>query len=175
MKAETARIPLPDARTLALQIGAGRALIAAAILAAPVPAARLFGTDTATAQRVTWLTRMMGVRDGVLGVGTLGSSRPGRDARGWLIAGAVADAVDALVLAGALRHGRIRGTIPAGIVAGAASAAALGAVTAAVMSAAQQLDDRGIGCSITRSTARESCAWRSARIASGHPRGFRAR
>lgn len=113
------------------QLGAGRTLMAAAILAAPVAAARLLGADTATARRVTWLTRMMGVRDAALGVGALASARRGRGAAGWLLGGAVSDAVDAVVLAGAIKQGRIRGVVPSAIVAGAAATAAVGLVAAA--------------------------------------------
>ncbi|MDT4903115.1 MAG: hypothetical protein QOH52_1131 [Pseudonocardiales bacterium] len=121
---------LPDARALGQQIGAGRAVIAAAILAAPVPAARLLGADTATAQRVTWLSRMMAIRDGALGAGAVDALRRGRDPVSWLLGGAVADAVDAVVIAGALKRGRLRGVVPMSIVVGAAGTSALGVVTA---------------------------------------------
>jgi hypothetical protein len=126
------RIAVPDARSLALQLGAGRTVLAAMIMAAPVPAARLLGADTATAQRVTWLTRMMAVRDGALGAGALASTRSddARGAGGWVLGGAISDAVDAAVIAGALTQGRVRGIVPIGIVLGASLAAAVGASTA---------------------------------------------
>lgn len=130
MKTKLSGMTPPDARSLALQIGAGRAIIAAAIMTAPVPAARALGADTATAQRVTWLTRMMAVRDGALGVGTVASVRGGRDAASWLIGGAVADALDALVIGAAVKQGRTSGMVPIGIVVGAAGSAAMGALTA---------------------------------------------
>jgi len=126
MKLDSSRIPLPDARSLTLQMGAGRALMAAGVMAAPVPAARLLGADTATAQRVTWLTRMMAVRDGALGVGTAGSARSGHGSATWLLGGAVSDAVDAIVIAGAIQQGRVKGVLPTAIVVGAVGAAALG-------------------------------------------------
>lgn len=71
---------LPEARSLALKLVAGRSVIGAVIMAAPVPAARMLGADTATAQRVTWLTRMLGVRDGAIGVGGVDAVRRGTSA-----------------------------------------------------------------------------------------------
>jgi hypothetical protein len=130
MKPDPARFSLPDPQPLAFQLGAGRAAIAAGIMAAPVVSVRLLGTDTATAQRVTWLTRMLAVRDGALGVGAAAAARSGRRSAGWLIGGAVSDAVDAVVLAAALKQGRLRGVIPAATVVAAAGAAALGVTTA---------------------------------------------
>lgn len=125
------RISLPEPEALARQIAAGRAVIAASILASPVRSARMMGADTATAQRVTWLTRMMGVRDAAIGIGGVSALRGKGNASGpWLLAGAASDAVDALVIAGALKRGRIKGVVPAAIVPLAAGTAALGAVTA---------------------------------------------
>jgi hypothetical protein len=116
---------------MARQLATGRAGFAAAFLLAPVPGLRALGADTATAQRVSWLTRMMAVRDGALAVGALIADRRGGDPRPWLVGGAVADAVDAAVFAGALKQGRLKGFAPTAIVPGAALAAALGLVTAA--------------------------------------------
>ncbi len=115
---------------MALQITAGRSLIAAAIVAAPVASVRLMGTDTATAQRVVWLGRMMAVRDGALGVGGAVAVRRRSGAVPWLLGGAVSDAVDAVVVASALRQGRLKGVVPAAVVPLAAATAAAGFVTA---------------------------------------------
>lgn len=133
MPALSHRLTLPHPEVLARQFSAGRALIAASILAAPVPAARLLGLDSATARRVTWLSRMMAVRDGALGVGGLDALRRGNDARPWLLGGAASDAVDAVVIAGALSSGRLKGVLPTAIAVGAAGLAALGAANAARM------------------------------------------
>lgn len=122
---------LPSARTIGLSVGAGRLAIGAIFLAAPVTSVRLLGLDTATAARVTWLARMTAVRDSVLGAGTLVSSGRQQGAGGWLIAGSVSDAVDAAVLAAALREGRLRGWRPQAIAAGAVGAALIAAVAAA--------------------------------------------
>ena len=122
---------LPTARTVGLCIGAGRVAIGAVFLAAPVTSVRLLGLDTATAARITWLARMTAVRDTVLGAGTVVSSGRQQGAAGWLCAGAVSDTVDAVVLAAALREGRLRGWRPQAIAVGAVGAAAITAVAAA--------------------------------------------
>ena len=122
---------LPDATATARQLALGRIAVAAGCLAAPVPALRALGADTATAQRVGWLTRMMAVRDGALGAGALAAGRRGGDPRPWLLAGAVADAVDAVAFAGALKQGRLKGAAPTVVVPGAVLAATAGFVTAA--------------------------------------------
>jgi hypothetical protein len=121
---------LPDARSVAMQVGVGRTLFGAAALAAPVGMVRLLGLDTATAQRVTWLARMAAARDCALGAGTVVTARSGRGAAGWLLAGAAADAVDALVVYGAVRQGRLRGAAPVGLAIGAAGVAAAGVAAA---------------------------------------------
>jgi hypothetical protein len=124
-------VKIPDEAALARQIPAGRTLIAASILAAPVMTGRAMGTDTATAQRVSWLTRMMGVRDAAIGVGgLLAARRGGAAATPWLIAGAASDLVDAVVLAKAVREGRIKGIVPTLTVPVAALTAVAGAATA---------------------------------------------
>lgn len=105
--------------------------IGAIFLAAPVTSVRVLGLDTATAARITWLARMTAVRDGVLGAGTVVSSERQHGAGGWLLAGSVSDAVDAAVLAAALREGKLRGWRPQAIAAGAVGAAVLAAVAAA--------------------------------------------
>ncbi len=114
----------------AYRIAVGRTLIASSILAAPVLAMRVVGADSATAARVTWLTRMMAIRDGSLGAGALLAARRGDDASGWVLAGAVSDAVDAVVVANAIRQGRLRGPLPVGVAVGAAGVAGAGVVAA---------------------------------------------
>lgn len=122
-------VKLPEPDSMVRQLAVGRVVFSVAFLAAPVPGVRLLGTDTATAQRVAWLTRMMAVRDGALGVGALSAARGG-DPRPWLIGGAVADAVDAVVIAGALKQGRVKGIVPTLAVPGAILAAASGVLAA---------------------------------------------
>ena len=106
------------------------------MLAAPEQTVRSLGSDTATARRVAWLTRMMAVRDGALGVGGA-PGRPARTATPWLLAAAVCDATDAVVVAAALRADRLRGP-------GATALVPFAAATAAVqVSAAWRLRGRG--------------------------------
>lgn len=116
---------MPTRRAIGASIGAGRVLIGTVFFAAPVGSVRLLGLDTATAQRVAWLARMTAARDGVLGAGTLAATARGRGEAAWLVAGAVSDTADALVLAAALRDGRVRGLRARVITVGAAAAAAL--------------------------------------------------
>ena len=122
-------VKLPEPDSMVRQLAVGRVAFAAVFLAAPVPGVRLLGTDTATAQRVSWLTRMMAVRDGALGVGALSAARSGHP-RPWLIAGAVSDAVDAVVIAGALNSGRVKGIVPTLVAPGALLVAATGLIGA---------------------------------------------
>jgi hypothetical protein len=119
---------------IALVIGAGRLLLGAAFLASPVASMRVLGLDSATAKRITVLARMAAARDIGLGAGTLAAGTLGRadgaDSAGpggvawWLVAGAFADAVDAAVIAGALRRGALRGLPATGVAVGAAMTAA---------------------------------------------------
>lgn len=123
------RFPPPSAAALAEQLAVGRIAAAAAIMAAPVLSTRLLGADGATAQRVVWLSRMLGVRDGAIGAGTLYAVRRGNPVS-WLVAGAVSDAVDAVVLTAAVKQGRARGPVARAILPVSAGAAAAGAWTA---------------------------------------------
>lgn len=115
---------------LARSIGLGRMLLGGGFLLAPVASTRILGVDTATAKRVTFLARMMAARDVVIGAGTAAASTNGGRPSMWLLAGAAADATDAVVIAGALKQGRARGPVAAAVVAGAAGAAAVAAVGA---------------------------------------------
>lgn len=119
--------PLPSAIATARLIGAGRTALGGGFLAVPVEGVKALGVDVATAKRVAFLSRMMAGRDVVIGVGTLVSKRPA----GWLLAGAVADAVDAAAIAQARREGRAGGPIAAAMVPGAAALALVGAAAAA--------------------------------------------
>ena len=131
MKLPMRDVELPDANAMARQIAAGRSVIAAAIMAAPVMTVRFAGTDTATARRVSWLTRMMAIRDGAIGVGGVLAARRGGNVAPWLLAGAVSDAVDAVALAGALRGGQAKGIAARLTVPLAGGTAIVGALTAA--------------------------------------------
>src|SRR4051812_50034673 len=81
------RLALPAPERMATQLAAGRLVLAGAFLAAPVPALRAMGADTATAQRISWLTRMMAVRDGALGLGAALATRNGGGPRPGVVRG----------------------------------------------------------------------------------------
>jgi hypothetical protein len=96
----------------------------------PVATSRLLGMDTATARRVTWLTRMTAARDAALALGALGALRRGADPAPWLVAGAACDAVDALVHVDAVRRGRLSRRAGVLVVPVAVGATGAGVVTA---------------------------------------------
>ena len=96
---------LLDPRPVALgRVGAG-----AVLLVRPQLLPRTVGIDSATAARSSWLVQMLGAREVALGLGTLHELRRGDDraSRLWLSAGLLSDATDALVLAAAVRRGRL--------------------------------------------------------------------
>lgn len=122
---------IPNARTVGLGIGLTRTAVGAIFITAPVTALRVVGVDTATAARVSWLSRMTAARDGVLGAGTACTAASRRGSAGWLLAGALSDAVDAVALAGAVRQRRAGGFGAIAMVAAAAGTAAVGVWAAA--------------------------------------------
>jgi hypothetical protein len=130
MSSDRQRIRIPEPAAMAVQLALGRTAAGAAILAAPVLSARLLGADAATAKRVTWLTRMMAVRDAAIGAGGLVAARGEGQVAPWMLAGAVSDAVDAIVLGRAMRQGRANRLTTVAVLPVAAGAAVLGAVTA---------------------------------------------
>jgi hypothetical protein len=120
---------LAVAQLIALGIGTGRLAVGGAMLLAPTFSVRLLGVDAATAKRVRFLARTTAVRDAALGAGTLvgalGSGAPS-GAASWLLAGAVADGMDAVALAAALRQRAVRALPAAAVAVGAAATAVVG-------------------------------------------------
>ena len=112
-------------QNVALGIGVGRLVIGSTFLLVPRFSVRVLGVDSASAKRMSFLARMAAARDIGLGAGTLDAG-PTSAARPWLLAGAAADAVDAVVIAAAMRRGVTRGGAATGIVVGAAATAAVG-------------------------------------------------
>lgn len=104
--------------------GALRIAIGAALLTRPTTLPKALGVDSATAERVKWLSPMLGARDLALGAGLVHAARRGRDPRPWLLAAAFSDAVDALAFAGALRRGHV-----SRLGGGVCAAAAMGGVS----------------------------------------------
>ena len=81
-------------RDAATALARGRIAIGAAALVAPGPGGRvMFGRD-GSGPGMKALVRMLGGRDLVLGLGVVIALDRGAPVRGWLEAGAVADAVD---------------------------------------------------------------------------------
>jgi hypothetical protein len=119
------RKSLPTPQSIALGIGMGRLVVGGTFLIAPVLSVRVLGMDTATAKRITFLARMAAARDISLAAGTLNAGSSAA-AVPWLLAGAASDAVDAAVIAGAMRSGTARGLPASGIVVGAALTSAAG-------------------------------------------------
>ena len=118
----------PAARRLALALAAGRvglggvAMVAPRVVAQPWIGER--GNDPLTAV----LARALGGRDLALGLGVLIASRRGQPLRGWVEAGALADAVDAAVTLAAFGRLPNRGRLL--VLAAAGGAAVVGTVVA---------------------------------------------
>jgi len=74
-----------------------RSAVGAALLLAPNVPMRLAGNEPTAAE--TLLMRTIGVRDLVIGLGTVTAARagPGRDARRWTAVGLASDSLDAVV------------------------------------------------------------------------------
>jgi hypothetical protein len=120
-----ARRFLPPAQAAAAGIGAARVMVGVTCMVAPVTSVRVLGVDTATAKRVTYLARLAAARDIALGAGVL-ADRRGGTGTGWLLAGAGTDVADAVLIAGALRSGKVRGLGAASIAVGALASAGMG-------------------------------------------------
>ncbi len=81
-------------RALALAVARGRIAIGVVAVSVPGPATRMFLGRPQASGVEPQLTRMVGVRDLALGLGTAIAIRRGGPVRGWLEAGAFADAGD---------------------------------------------------------------------------------
>jgi hypothetical protein len=130
MKLDRQQISVPEPEALALQLAVGRTAAGTALLVAPVFGLRLLGADSATAKRVTFVTRMMAIRDAAIGAGALAAARGRGSLLPWIVAGAASDAVDMVVLTQALREGRAKGITARLTVPLSAGAAAVGLITA---------------------------------------------
>jgi hypothetical protein len=83
---------MASASTAAAVLAGGRALIGAALVAAPAPITRVWTGDDRPPVRV--LGRGLGARDLALGAGALVALRRDGGARGWIAAGMAGDVVD---------------------------------------------------------------------------------
>jgi peptide-methionine (R)-S-oxide reductase len=120
-------------------LGVTRVALGVGMLSRPLLLPRLLGVDRVTAERMTWLVRMLGARDLALGVGAV-SGRVAPDPRSWIVAGACCDAADAVALAAAVHRGRIHPVLGSAAAVSAAGAAVLaGSAVSAPVSARPSL------------------------------------
>jgi peptide-methionine (R)-S-oxide reductase len=94
----------------------------------------MLGVDRVSAERTAWLVRMAAARDVGLAAGLIVAMR-NRDGseRGWLVAGALADAVDAAALARAATARQVAVVPAAGV-----ALVALGGVATALRRASRR-------------------------------------
>lgn len=94
-----------DERAVATAIAGGRIALGASYSLAPGLALRLWpGQGAHDDAAARFLARSTGVRDLAIGVGTLFALQKGAPARGWLEAGMLADAGDAVAVVLGVRH-----------------------------------------------------------------------
>jgi hypothetical protein len=104
---------------IAIVLGVSRFGVGTVFLAKPVQSVRFLGVDTATA--------VTAARDAAIGAGTVIARLRGRGGNGWLLAGAACDAIDAAVIANALKRKQVA-TVPATAVVIAAAAGTIAAL-----------------------------------------------
>ncbi len=116
-----------SARDQARLLAIARIALGTTVMLAPGAARRWIGPD-AESPGARLLTRIVGGRDVALGLGALLSLNKGTTARGWLEAGAFADAVDTVATLLALRSikgaGRYVSLVVSAVGAGAGTALA---------------------------------------------------
>jgi hypothetical protein len=111
-----------DVRRVALgALAGGRVVGGLTFLLAPRTAARTWIGASADAPGVAALTRALGVRDALIGVGGLEAVARGGKVRPWFMAGAMSDAVDAVATVLAWRSLPKRNRAAAVVIAGAAA------------------------------------------------------
>lgn len=121
-----ARARLADALSVE-RLSLARAGLGVSLITQPRVLPRVLGVDSAAATRMAWTTQMLGAREVALGVGTFVALRrqEPRAARLWLLAGLLADAVDAVAVGAAVVQGRVSkvtGPVLVGIAGGAVAA-----------------------------------------------------
>ena len=115
-----------------------RCAVGALLLVRPRSVVDVLGGDPALSPAGDWAVRMLAGRDLALGLGGLVAARDRpRNAPLWLLAGALSDAVDAVVLTRALARGGLGRTRSNRALAGLCTAAAVTAVVVQVRDAAR--------------------------------------
>lgn len=107
-----------------LRLSQARTAAGVSMVVAPGRTAAVMGVPGPAARDTSWVVQMLGAREIALGGGAWLALRrgDGRAARLWLAAGLVADAVDALAVAGAVGRGRVRPLLGVPLVAVATTA-----------------------------------------------------
>lgn len=86
-------------------LAVGRIGVGAGFVAVPQPLAAMWvGDEAAASPQTQMMARSLGVRDALIGAGTALALARGRSARGWFLAGAVADLADLAFTAAAREH-----------------------------------------------------------------------
>ncbi len=98
-------------------LAAGRVAVGTALTLLPGATGSLWFGDHAHEPGVKVAIRALGVRDAVLGLGTLWALANDEPTRGWYAAGAASDLVDAVATMTATRHIGLRRAVPATCVA----------------------------------------------------------
>ena len=93
-----------DDRQLARNFSLVRIAFGLAFLLAPRLAAKPWLGDAAASPGFAWMARAFGIRDALLGVGTMIAIDDKKPVRQWLHYGAVSDATDAVATLIAYRH-----------------------------------------------------------------------
>lgn len=111
---------LLDPRGLAL----GRTALGVTMLTQPGLIPAVLGVPAESRDSMDWAVQMLGAREVALGLGSLLAKK---ERRLWHAAGLLSDAVDAVVIAGAISSKKVRSASGAGMVVIAATAAVVGA------------------------------------------------
>jgi hypothetical protein len=110
-----------------LRLAQGRTGIGVTMVTRPAAVSRALGVDRVSAERSGWAVQMLGAREVALGAGAWIALRRGdeRSTRLWLAAGLLCDAVDAVVMAGAVGRGRVHPAAGSAVAAVATTAAGI--------------------------------------------------
>lgn len=117
--------PAFDARAAARLVACGRIAIGVGLTTLPGVAGRGWFGAEASRPATKAAIRALGVRDALMGVGTLRALERGDEVRPWIIGGGIADAVDAAATLLAWRHLPRRKRLVAFAVAAGAAASAV--------------------------------------------------
>lgn len=92
-----------------LRVAQARTAVGTGLLVRPALLTRSMGVPAEAAEQTGWAVQMLGAREVALGAGTWIALRRGDPgaARLWVLAGVLADALDAVSVAGALGRGRV--------------------------------------------------------------------